>query len=404
MIFNQEKFHTFYIELPKANLARIDANPAAEEYVVGRLIFEGDTISPVGIRYKGSIGAFVGCLSGTDFTNPSGYKTCTKLSMKVKLNWADRKEHFYGLNKLQFHSQNLDNSKMRERLGYWFFREMGVPAPRSVHAKVMINGIYSGVYALTEQIDGRFAKDRFENGKGNVYKEIWPINSSGQVYNDQRYLNALKTNEDESPDISKIRDFGQKIANASQEELQDLVIEGMDLNQIMAYSAVDRTIRHDDGPFHWYCSSGGCSNHNYYWYEAPVSEKLHLIAWDMDNAFENIVSDFHPVTPIADKWGETQNNCEPFSYGLFRGSQRSASCDKLTAAWASFDTEYQQKVIEFIQGPLSKERVDEKLETWSAQIQEAVQTSSDLHKDVPTPAIWNDAIRQLKDQTEYAAK
>jgi len=380
-------------------LARIDANPAAEEYVVGRLIFEGDTISPVGIRYKGSIGAFVGCLSGRDFSNASGYKTCTKLSMKVKLNWDDRKEHFFGLNKLQFHSQNLDNSKMRERLGYWLFREMGVPAPRSVHAKLMINGTYFGLYALTEQIDGRFAKDRFENGGGNVYKEIWPLNTNGQPFQEQQYLEALKTNEDESPKASIIRNFGQKVANASKEQLKSVIIESMNLDEIMAYTAVDRTIRHDDGPFHWYCGSGGCSNHNYYWYEDPVSEKLHLIAWDMDNAFENIVADYNPVTPIADKLGEVRNNCEPFSFGAFRSVQRSAACDKLTAGWASFDTEYAQKVQEFIEGPLSKEIVDQKLEEWSAQIQEAVETSSNFHKDVTTPAIWKDAIRQLKDQT-----
>ena len=87
----------------------------AKEYVEGMLIFNKDTLSPVGIRYKGAIGAFAGCLSGKDFFNPSGEKICTKLSMKIKINWEGRKDKFYQLTKLQFHSQNIDPSQMHER-------------------------------------------------------------------------------------------------------------------------------------------------------------------------------------------------------------------------------------------------------------------------------------------------
>ena len=58
------------------------------------LFFEGDTISPVGIRYKGSVGAFVGCTSGKNPLEPSGRKICKKLSMKVKIDWNGRKNKF----------------------------------------------------------------------------------------------------------------------------------------------------------------------------------------------------------------------------------------------------------------------------------------------------------------------
>ena len=50
----------------------INDDPTKEEYIEGALIFEGDTISPVGIRYKGSVGAFVGCTSGKNPLEPSG--------------------------------------------------------------------------------------------------------------------------------------------------------------------------------------------------------------------------------------------------------------------------------------------------------------------------------------------
>ena len=65
-LFDQNALRTYELKLPIDALASIDADPAAEKYVEGMLIFEGDTVSPVGIRYKGSVGGFVGCVSRSD--------------------------------------------------------------------------------------------------------------------------------------------------------------------------------------------------------------------------------------------------------------------------------------------------------------------------------------------------
>lgn len=399
-IYDQDKLRTYNLLLPKSSLIELDEDPTAEEYVEGALVFEGDTISPVGIRYKGSIGAWVGCVSGKDVFNPSGIKTCTKLSMKVKINWKGRDEKFFKLKKLQFHSMNSDPSQMHERLGYWLFREMGVPAPRSVHAKLNINGQYVGVFALTEQIDNRFIKENYDDDKGNLYKEIWPLNPGGVPYSDQEYKDALKTNEDDNPSIDLIKNLGQGIADAGLSSAKDVVEQFLDIDEIMSYSAVDRTIRHDDGPFHWYCSDNECSNHNYYWYEEPNEEKLHLIAWDLDNAFANIINNANPITPIADEWGETSNNCAPFQHLL--AVQWSASCDKLTATWASYSDKYEEKKLQLINGPMSEASVNQMLDAWQNQIKDATREASDLNDDAISVKEWELKIIQLKEQLEYA--
>ncbi len=401
-IFDQEKLHTFELVIPPDALAKIDADPSAEEYVEAMLIFEGDTLSPIGVRYKGSVGAFVNCLSGVNWANPSGYKTCTKLSMKVKINWEGSEYKFYGLNKLQFHSQNLDDSQMRERLGYWLFRNMGVPAPRSVHARLMINGEYSGLYALTEQIDGRFAKYNFDDDDGNVYKEVWPLNMDGQAFSNETYIKALKTNEDENPSVDIMKNFAQAIADADESDIQSTIAQSMNIDEILSYWVVDRMIRHDDGPYHWYCNGGDCSNHNYYWYEEPTNKKLHLIPWDLDNAFENIIFDANPVTPVADDWGETTNNCQPFANGFFGSQQWSASCDKLTAGWVSFEEEYEQLKIEFKEGPFSEAQVNQLLDTWSEQIRAATIEAREKHGDAISLATWENALNSLKNQVNHA--
>ena len=399
-IFDQERLHTFELTLSDEALAQIDRNPSAEEWVLGSLTFEGETIDRVGIRYKGSIGAWVGCLSDPDWSDPSGHKVCTKLSMKVKVNWDDSNREFHGLRRLQFHSMNLDPSQMHERLGYWLFREMGVPAPRSVHARLIVNGTYVGVFALTEQIDGRFTRHNFDDGTGNLYKEVWPLHA-GYVTGDLFFVEALKTNEDENPSIELIKNFGSEVKAAGPDGAAEVVDRWMDVDEVLAWAVVDRTIRNDDGPFHWYCF-GECRPHNYYWYEEPTAGTLHLIPWDLDNAFQNIVIDYNPVTPVADAWGEITRDCQRFGYGDWGLLQRSAACDPVFAAWATFDDDYGRLLAEFLDGPFAEELVTAQVEAWVAQIADATTEAAAVHDDAVSVRKWTGAVDELLAALDHA--
>ena len=402
-IFDQNELRTFELKLTEKDLEKIDSDPTAEQYVEGMLIFEGDTISPVGIRYKGSVGAWVGCVDGPNLFEPSGKKICTKLSTKVKINWKGRDERFYGLKKLQFHAQNLDKSHLRERLGYWLFKTMGVETSRSVHARLVINGEFSGLYALTEQIDGAFTDYHFDDKDGNLYKEVWPLYMNGEPMNPQTLISALKTNEDDNPSAVIISGFADKLSNAEKSDIPNIISEYMDINKIISLAVVDRTIRHDDGFLHWYCDEGGCSSHNFYWYEEPNKKKVNLIPWDLDNAFENIIKHANPVTPIADEWGQITNNCNPFPYGDFGLYQWSASCDKLTGGWAMHKELYAELKEKFIQGPFAASNVNVLLATWSDQIRPVVKEAQDKNTwDQLTVQEWESKLYDLIDQLEFA--
>lgn len=401
-IFDQKKLPTFELNIPIDDYKKIDADPSAEQYVAASLTFEGETLSPIGVRYKGSIGAFVNCLSGNNFANPMGFKTCTKLSMKVKINWEGSDSKFYGLKKLQFHSMNNDNSQMRERLGYHLFRTMGIPAPRAIHARLVINGEFMGLFALVEQIDGRFTRYHFDDGKGNLYKELWPLNHDSQPHTPSRYINALKTNEDENPSIALMQNFATEIATAEDTAVPDVIEKWMDIDKIITYAVVDRTIRNDDGAFHWYCNGGDCSPHNFYWYEETNREKLHLIPWDLDHAFENIITDINPVVAIADDWGQTRSNCQPYPYGFLQVRQRSAACDKLIAGWVTFEDLYQQKREIFIDGAFSASALDGLLAEWEMQIRPVTVEARAAHGDAIKIEEWEAALAALKRQLEWA--
>ena len=55
----------------------------------------------------------------------------------------------------------------------------GCCSSRSVHARLVINGELSGLYALTEQIDENFIRQNFDDTSGNLYKEVWPLTHKG---------------------------------------------------------------------------------------------------------------------------------------------------------------------------------------------------------------------------------
>jgi len=371
-VFDDGELRTYELELSDADLASIDADPTAERYVVGTLRFEDQELSPVGIRYKGSVGAFTGCVSGMDGFAPSGRKTCTKLSMKVKVNWESDDQLFYGLKKLQFHAVNGDSSMMRDRLMYKFFRQMGVPAARAVHARLVINGQYSGVYVLVEQMDGRFTRSRFADGDGNLYKEVWPTNMGGSVASVQAMREGLKTNENDGPDgasVEKIRRFATEVTGASPGERSDVLERWMDLEQTMRQVVVDRIALNDDGAYHWYCDETGCAPHNFFWYEEVHSDRVYLLPWDMDHAMRI----GHPVVEIADDWDETRFSCAPFTHGVYGLQQVSAACDPILGAFATQQASYDEFAAEFLDGLFSADSVNADMARWTDQIRDALE-------------------------------
>lgn len=392
VIFTQDQVNTFELTLEPEALAFLDADPTAEEWVDGALTFDGETIEGVGIRYKGSIGSFIGCLDNPDPLERSGAKKCSKLSMKVKVNRTEDGLEFYGQRRLNFHAQNLDATLMHERLGYWLYREMGVPAPRSTHVRLIVNGEFVGIFGLTEEIDGRFSRANFDDGTGNVYKEIWPIDDSGEPATPEALLAALETNEDENPSVDLITSFAEEIIAAGPTGSGAVLERWTDVEKLLAHTVVDRTIRHDDGPYFWWCTEEGCAPHNFFWYEDPTSEKVHLVPWDLDLAFNGIGS--------PDEFGETSNGCEPFGTGLFL--HRSAACDPIVGAILSLDEDYERVRNEFVTGPFSAQQIDAQLDAWIAQIAPAVAEADAAHDDAVTVEQWKAELATLRDALQVA--
>jgi hypothetical protein len=386
LVFDPSVVRTYELSIAPADLAMLDAQPNAEQYVPGMLRFEGQTYGPVGVRYKGSSGAFLApCTAATFPGLPPGPKT-GKCSIKIAFDQYDESSRFYGLKKLNLHSMGRDPSMMRERLGYGLFRQMGVAASRAMHARVLINGQLQGLFIAVEQIDSRFMRGRFsEGGKGNLYKEIWPL------YDDPNlYRSALEDNKGSQTDVDKMLAFEAAIATGQPE-----AAAWLDRDYMLRYIAVDRLTLNDDGVFHWYCvgpqgsNPGPIANHNYYWYEAEKAGRMWLIPWDLDGSLAA-----EPRVHIDPEWSADTGDCScHISMGF---PQRAATCDTLSAAFASWRTDYETVVDQFLAGPFAQDAVDGELDRWSEQITPFVEAAAGMN-GAPDGDAWRAAVAALRD-------
>ncbi|HTM20145.1 MAG TPA: CotH kinase family protein, partial [Kofleriaceae bacterium] len=179
LVFDESLVRTYELTLSAADWQWLQDNAALEEY------------RPASLRFKGFYGNLALCFDA------QGNQICDKLSMKLDFAEYDPDGRFYGLKKVNLHSMERDPSKMHDALGYGLFRGAGIYTARTAYARVVVNGELLGLFAVVENLDGRFTADRFraiDGGDGNLYKEVWPVHDT-----EQPYLDALKTNEDAVP-------------------------------------------------------------------------------------------------------------------------------------------------------------------------------------------------------------
>jgi spore coat protein H len=382
-VFEEEALRTYDITLTPSDLSVVDQDPAAEIYVPGSLAIDGQPLGAIGFRYKGSVGAFLSpCTAATSVGAPTGAKT-GKCSIKIAFDHVDANGRHHGLKKLNLHAMNQDRSMLRDRLAYGLFREMGIPAPRAMHARVTINGNLEGLFIAVEQVDGRFTRSRFsDGGEGNLFKEVWPMHDSAESYRP-----ALETNEDSNPPLDGIVAFA-----AAAKQGTEAVERWVDRAYVARFLAADRVMANDDGSAHWWCleggqgnNPGGVGNHNYYWYEDELAGRFWLIPWDMDSSLRAT-----PFVHIQPEW-RAAAPCTCSGYP----PQRPTSCDPLFATWAGWKEEYEAAVDAFLAGPFEATRVEQKLTRWSAQIQPHVAEAAG-HNGAPTEFAWQEAVVSLR--------
>ncbi|MBN2639669.1 MAG: CotH kinase family protein [Bacteroidales bacterium] len=226
-----------------------------------------DSIYPVGFRLRGNTS-----------------RKSAKKSFKVSFNRFTDGGKYYGVEKLNLNGEHNDPSIMRSKISWDILRKMNIPAPRSNHVRVYINGTYYGLYLSVEHIDEEFVKSRFNYNDGNLYKCLYPadlnyLGSDPDLYklmSGDRPVYELKTNE-EANDYSDLANFINILNNTSNADLPcklDSVFNVYDYIKVMAFDVLSGNW---DGYIY--------NKNNFYLYHNLTTGKLEYIPYDLDNTY-----------------------------------------------------------------------------------------------------------------------
>lgn len=258
------------------------ANKMAKEYRSATITIDGESMTQVGVRFKGN--------SSLQMSEDDNTK-----SLKVHFEEYVDGQRFDCVDRFSLNNATKDPSMMRESLGYELARELGVVAPRTAFAEVTVDGQLHGVFTMVQQVDRRFLKENYGTADGaddgNLYKlySDYDFGFLGDDATPDDYGDAvvetglvLKTNEDalEMNDFSDVTAWTGAMASAladpSAENLAALEAV-MDVDSYLRYQAWTLVIANLDAYY--------SMHHNLYVYHNPATDLFETIPWDVNEAF-----------------------------------------------------------------------------------------------------------------------
>jgi DNA-directed RNA polymerase specialized sigma24 family protein len=230
-------------------------------------------------------------IGGVSFTNVAarvkgnmGSLCTSKPSFKVDLNRLTKGQKLAGLDELTFNNLVWDYSGLHEALGYEFFRDAGVPAPRTAYAWLSATVTERwqrkplGLYLMLEPVDDEFAVERFGSETTPIFKPV-TYNLFEHLGDDWPAYAAIYDLKTEATHRQKQRviDFARLVSSASDSEFAADVGEFLDLDEFARFLAGLVLLSSYDGIL--------ADGQNFYMYLDTGSNKLGFIPWDLDSAW-----------------------------------------------------------------------------------------------------------------------
>jgi spore coat protein H len=247
--FTEPEIRTFHFEVSEAALNQLRRSPRS--YITGTVREGQHVLTNVAIRLKG-----MGSFRSID----------EKPSLAVKFDEFATNQHYRGLNKLMFNNSVQDSSYLAEMLATQLFRDAGLPAARSTHARVQLNGRDLGLYVMFEAMNKQFLKQHFTDAGGNLYEAYLgdvdgPMEQDGGTDTSMADLRALHA-------ACRVPDQAQRWR-----ELNKV----LDVDRFVSFVAMEMLTSHWDGY--------AIHTNNYRIYHDPRTGQFTFITHGIDWAF-----------------------------------------------------------------------------------------------------------------------
>jgi hypothetical protein len=258
-VFDTRVLHRVELAVDAAHLGRLESDP--EGRVPCSLTFDGVVLPGVGARVKGFIGSR-SPLSG-------------KPAFSLRLDAFAPGQRLGGLERLLLNNAQQDPSLLNEHLAYALHRRAGLPAPRTAHALVSLNGRVLGLYVLREAWDGRALREAFGPGAGNLYEGAavdfaTPGGGPGRL--------ELKDAAKEGRARFDLEALAEVLARAPDAGLEEALERHLDVEQYLTAHALELLVGHWDGFV--------LGANNYYLYRRPSDGRFVFLPHGMDQVLD----------------------------------------------------------------------------------------------------------------------
>jgi hypothetical protein len=249
-----------------------------ETWVHGSFKMGAITFADVGVRRKGS----------------STYRVLPqKASLKIKLNKFVKGQKVYGLEELTLNNMVSNSVYVAERLGFYTFRSLGLPAQRANTAHLTINGEDYGIYANVETPDENFLARVFGGKANTLYEGNWC--GSWRPGCERGFeIDVADPNVPEGtrPDLTLLFD---SVGAANDATLLDDLAPHLHTKLWLRHAAAEALIGHRDG----YAFGIFGSPHNYF-LAGDTDGKFALVPWSVDLSFWETPGMRDAATPHPD--------------------------------------------------------------------------------------------------------
>jgi hypothetical protein len=329
-LFLADRIDDFHLEISPESWAAIDAGawptneecvPVVRPYHPATLRFAEWTFPGVGVHIKGGCGSVRG-LDG-------------KAGLKIHLEWDDpavpgcpTKRRLHGQQHITLNNMVQDGTFLHERVGYDFYRAMGVPVPRMAYARVHVNGEYFGLYAHVESFDRPFLARHFASKQGMLYEgtywcDLVPESVPGSIDEPSCFDPEFRADacDDDDPDadpkdFTLLRQLANHLAALPDGGFYPEVEAFFDFDTFLSSWAADSVLLHWDGyQFH--------IMNNYRVYHDPATDRFTLLPSGIDQTF---------TYDVVENWDFAEDNPWGVDGVLARRCLEEADCRDAFAA------------------------------------------------------------------------
>ena len=276
-LFNDAVVHEIRLSVHPRDWDLLRTNFLLNDYYPAHFSWNGQTKRHVAIRSRGV-----------------GSRHPLKPGLRIDFDRFDRSQTLLGLTSIVLRNNTQDSSGLHERVSMKLFSQLGIPAPRTAHARLFVNDQYAGLYLIVEAIDRRFLTRHFTEDDGYLYNFQWIDEYYFEYKGGDPGLYTPLPFEPEThvrdPDPAPLVEMIRTVNETPIEQFLGTVGERVDLAKFVVQAAAENFLAEGDGLL------GYAGMNNFYLYRLGSRPFSTFIPWDKSEAFK--LGPFHSIV-----WG-----------------------------------------------------------------------------------------------------